>query len=112
MPRSQGCAHSHTEIDADQRLVVCKDCGSIVDAFDTLLALAGAHTRWKEAKEQAERQARLAQQRLGDLRAEERKISGRIGRMRTNEAELRSRLDRLDAELRAFSPDPDTKGSA
>ena len=34
-----GCKNPHYEIDTTNRLVMCEDCGAIVDAFDALLKL-------------------------------------------------------------------------
>jgi hypothetical protein len=103
-PRPRECGHPKTVIDPDERRVTCRDCGEVVDAFDTLLVLAQADGRWREARDAAEREARLAQGRLDDLRKAEREASGRIGRLRDRERELEAQLRRLDAELRAFTP--------
>lgn len=46
------CLNPHYEIDAQNRLVVCNDCGAIIDPFDALVDLAKHYERierWNQA---------------------------------------------------------------
>lgn len=37
------CNPAHYEVDTTNRIVTCQDCGSIVNAFDALVSLAGRY---------------------------------------------------------------------
>jgi hypothetical protein len=105
-PRPRKCSCKRTEIDTDHRRLVCRDCGQLVDAFDFLVKLGREDNRWREARDAAKREARLAEQRRDDRLREETNARARVGRLKAQERELQKRVDRLDAELRAFTPEP------
>lgn len=105
-PRPRECAHRRTEIDAGERRLYCRDCGELVEPFDFLLRLSEEDGRWRQARDAAHRAARQAQQRLDGLLLEEKRAKERLKRARDREQELNAKLTRLDAELRAFTPDP------
>lgn len=99
------CRCQRTDIVPESRQLVCRDCGQLVDPFDFLLRLARADGQYRRAREAAEAQARLAEQRRDDLLRQETNARARVGRLKGKEAELSKRIERLDAELRAFTPD-------
>lgn len=105
-PRPRTCRHTRADIEPDLRKLFCRDCGEVLDPFEHLLKLAREDGRWRQARDAAERTARQAQIRLDDLLLEEKRAKGRLKRARDRERELNTRLTRLDAELRAFTPDP------
>ena len=103
-PAPKKCKHPRTEVDPNHRHVVCRDCGELVDAFEALVAIADNWDRLREIRDGADREARLAQKRLDDIRLDERRTKNRLRSMKAQERTLENRLARLDAELRSFTP--------
>lgn len=110
--RTRQCEHHETDIIPETRRLVCRKCGELVDPFDFLLKLAQEDGRWRAARDAAEREARLAKKRVEDLIREEHNAKGRLRRMRAQERDLQRALTQLDAELRAFTPDPQREESS
>ena len=52
------CNPAHYEVDTTNRIVTCQDCGSIVNAFDALVSLAG---RYEEIEKTQQRMLSKAQ---------------------------------------------------
>lgn len=100
------CGHDQGQVDPGAKVLVCSDCGEVLDPYAYLQKLAETWAIHDRSREAAEREARLAKQRVDDLLLEERRVKARLRRMRAQERDLQRALERLDAELRAFTPDP------
>lgn len=42
------CNPPHYELSVENRIVMCRDCGAVVDPFDAMLAIAGYHEQLRE----------------------------------------------------------------
>jgi len=108
-PGRRPCRHNRTEIDEEKRRLECRDCGAEVPAFDFLLKLSREDGRWREARDAAERAARIAKGQLEDLERKEKNARARVRRLEGRERDLETSIRQLDAELRAFTPEPNPK---
>jgi hypothetical protein len=76
------CRHGRTLLEAEQRVVTCRDCGKTLDAFDVLLEYAQGERRWQSR----EAECRDAAKRLEELKSEERKVKARTKNASRKEA--------------------------
>lgn len=74
------CIHRDTRLDRAARRVYCRKCGREVEAYAVLEALAHDSSRYIGAREEAKRQAELAQARLEELLRRERNAKARLRR--------------------------------
>lgn len=73
------CLNPHYEIDVQNRLVVCKDCGAIIDPFDALVDLAKHYERierWNQAALDQRREIENYKPRLLVIRELEKRYRG------------------------------------
>jgi len=68
------CNHSRIVVDPTMRQVECKDCGAIIDPIHALVQFAEKERRFQYSREEVLR----AQERVKDLKVEEKKIKSRI----------------------------------
>ena len=48
------CNPPHYELSVENRIIVCRDCGAVVDPFDAMLAIAGYHEQLREETKRLE----------------------------------------------------------
>ena len=53
------CNPPHYEIDTENRIVTCMDCGATLDAFEALIALCNHMDRYREYQEKALEKCKL-----------------------------------------------------
>lgn len=73
------CLNPHYEIDAQNRLVVCNDCGAIIDPFDALVDIAEHYERierWNQAALDQRREIENYKPRLLVIRELEKRYCG------------------------------------
>lgn len=90
------CRHAQTEVDEGVRAVTCKSCGAVLDPFDVLLAYARRERSWHYW----DAETRVAQKRVGELKAEERKIKARTKAASRKDAALAVEDERRKGGLR------------
>ena len=56
------CLDASYILDVNNRLVICEQCGAILDPFDALLKIQEKQQEWAEYQQKAVRRARLFQQ--------------------------------------------------
>lgn len=92
------CRHHRTVLDEQRRTVACRDCAQALDAFEVLRELALGERRWvsreKEAREAAERVARLKE--------EERKTKARTKAASRKDAQTAVAAERARTERERF----------
>lgn len=77
-PRQPFCAHRRTELGAEARRVVCRDCGREVAAFDILHDMARDTERYIEHRREAHRLAGRALEELDRVRRLESNAKARV----------------------------------
>jgi len=75
------CAHKHTMVNADQRIVTCEKCGAELDPIAVLDDLAREFWRYQGPLQIVESKLRKAQQKLDDTTREERNARARLKRL-------------------------------
>lgn len=84
-PKVQGCPHARVLVDQDERALVCRDCGCVLDALDWLLRLA-------VQREQLDTQHAA-------IRAQVLAEEAKARRLKRQNAKARQQLDKLVGEL-------------
>jgi hypothetical protein len=74
------CRHKSLELDTEARRVYCVDCDQEVPAFDALLNFERYYDRYVSTCRRAQREAEAAEERLEELKREERNTKARIRR--------------------------------
>lgn len=72
--RSGFCQHWQMEIDEGKRTLTCKTCGALLDPFDVHLQYARRERSWRYW----DGQRKEAEQRVEELKAEEKRIKARM----------------------------------
>lgn len=99
--RPKFCRCVRFELDEGERRVYCRDCGKEKPAFDALMVLRHEFEKWKETRDRAKGEAKAAQERVEELKREERNTKGRLRTAKARERELEVGIRQLDAELRS-----------
>lgn len=81
-PERSYCRHDRAQLDEEARRVHCRDCGCELEAFAVLLQLARASERYIRQRDHAAREARQVQQRVQDLKRQERNAKARLRRLK------------------------------
>jgi hypothetical protein len=92
------CRHPRTLIDADTREVSCRDCTKTLDAVDVLLEYAHRERTWHHW----DQDTRLAQKRLAELQAEERKVKARTKSAARKDADVAVAAERKRTETMRY----------
>lgn len=53
------CNPPHYELSIENRVVMCRDCGAVVDPFDAMLSIAGYHEQLREEANRLEEKAKV-----------------------------------------------------
>lgn len=53
------CNPPHYELSVENRIVMCRDCGAVVDPFDAMLAIAGYHEQLREETNRLEEKVKV-----------------------------------------------------
>ncbi|OQX14576.1 MAG: hypothetical protein BWK73_09280 [Thiothrix lacustris] len=77
-PKSSYCRHKSTKLDAENREIICCDCGSRVDAFDWIKATLEENARFWNERVALQKEIQKKQQQLDALKEEEARIKARL----------------------------------
>jgi len=88
------CRHYQVSLDGKQRTVSCSDCGKALDAFDVLLGYARGERRWQTW----DTLVREAQERVHQLKVEERKAKARLRNASRKDADAAVAAERVKTE--------------
>lgn len=78
--RKRWCPHTRTRLDAESRRVFCRGCGDEVDAFSVLVDIAREGDRLLADRDHLRNQIAILEGKVADLKAEERRVKGRLRR--------------------------------
>lgn len=95
-PRLKYCQHNKIQLDQDERILRCKDCNSVLNPFDYLVNNAMHLRRAWIDHANVTNQLRDLQSRIDALKAEEKRLKGRVRTARektVKTVEIRSRED-------------------
>lgn len=93
------CFHRRTRIDERTRTVTCRDCGSLVAPFDTLVICAQDELRRQASRDLCIRQEREYTKRLEATKREEANAKARVRTARDRASELEARCRQLQAQV-------------
>ena len=77
---SKTCRHLQAVVDDVARTVTCDDCGAELDPIAVLESLAQNHDRYAAARDRAKQEAKQAEERLAELRRQEKNAKARARR--------------------------------
>lgn len=53
------CNHPHYELGVENRIIICRDCGAVVDPFEAMLSIAGYHEQLREETNRLKEKAKV-----------------------------------------------------
>jgi len=80
--RQRICDHMAIAVDDNEQIVTCRACGARLDPFVWIKGLGQHWERYTRRTSSALREVDEAEQRVAELKAEERRLRGRIDRLR------------------------------
>lgn len=81
--RGKHCWHKHINVDAEQRIIECRSCGAVLDAFDWLRNWAQEGWNLEYAYEKLQWQIDQKRKELEELKRLENNTKARMRRIKT-----------------------------
>lgn len=53
------CNPPHYELSVENRIIICRDCGAVVDPFEAILSIAGYHEQLREETKRLKEKAKI-----------------------------------------------------
>ena len=53
------CNPPHYELSVENRIIICRDCGAVVDPFEAMLSIAGYHEQLREETKRLKEKAKV-----------------------------------------------------
>jgi hypothetical protein len=98
-PKSSYCRHRSTELDAENREIICCDCGSKVDAFDWAKVTLEENSRFWNERVALQKEIQSHHKKIEQLKEEEVRIKARIRHAKESLTKVESKAaDRSLAE--------------
>ncbi|HEU4582673.1 MAG TPA: hypothetical protein VFS67_30660 [Polyangiaceae bacterium] len=103
--RDNFCFHRQYLLDEDKRTVSCGTCGAPLDAFQVLHDYARRERHWRYL----DREAREAEARLKELKAEERRVKARTASASRKDSAAAVAAERAQSERERIAISEDTR---
>lgn len=76
--KSAYCRHRKTELDSENREIICRDCGSKVDPFDWVKSTLEQNAKFWNERASLQKEIQRKELKIEELRAEETKVKSRL----------------------------------